>query len=54
MYDLKGVQTGGGNKYFITFTDDNIKNFCYIYLLKNKMKQQRNLFFLKKVEKKEN
>ncbi|XP_075475084.1 retrovirus-related Pol polyprotein from transposon TNT 1-94 isoform X1 [Primulina tabacum] len=33
--DLKGVQTRGGNKYFITFVDDSTK-FCYVYLLKSK------------------
>lgn len=33
--DLKEVQTHGGNKYFITFVDDNTK-FCYVYLLKSK------------------
>ena len=33
--DLKFVQTRGGNKYFITFVDDNTK-YCYMYLLKSK------------------
>ena len=33
--DLKFVQTRGGNKYFITFVDDNTK-YCYVYLLKSK------------------
>ena len=33
--DLKSVQTRGGNKYFITFVDDNTK-YCYVYLLKSK------------------
>ena len=32
--DLKFVQTIGGNKYFITFVDDNTK-YCYVYLLKS-------------------
>ena len=27
--DLKFVQTRGGNKYFVTFIDDN--NNCYVY-----------------------
>ena len=34
IYDLKFVQTRGGNKYFITFVDDNTK-YCYVYLLKS-------------------
>ncbi|KAK6146747.1 hypothetical protein DH2020_020616 [Rehmannia glutinosa] len=33
--DLKSTQTRGGNKYFITFIDDNTK-YCYVYLLKSK------------------
>ena len=33
--DLKSVQTRGGNKYFITFVDDNTK-YYYVYLLKSK------------------
>ena len=33
--DLKLVQTRDGNKYFITFVDDNTK-YCYVYLLKSK------------------
>ncbi|KAK8594089.1 hypothetical protein V6N13_125899 [Hibiscus sabdariffa] len=33
--DLNFVQTRGGNKYFITFIDDNTK-YCYVYLLKSK------------------
>ena len=33
--DLKFVQIKCGNKYFITFIDDNIK-YCYVYLLKSK------------------
>ncbi|MDD0148465.1 transposase family protein, partial [Shigella flexneri] len=33
--DLKFVQTRGGNKYFITFIDDNTK-YCYVYLMKSK------------------
>ena len=33
--DLKFVQTRGGNKYFITFVDDNTK-YCFVYLLKSK------------------
>ena len=32
--DLKFIQTRGGNKYFITFVDDNIK-YCYVYLFKS-------------------
>ena len=35
IYDLKFVQIGGGNKYFITFVDDSTK-YCYVYLLKSK------------------
>ncbi len=35
VYDLKYVQTRGGNKYFITFIDDSTK-YCYVYLLKSK------------------
>ena len=33
--DLKFAPTMGGNKYFITFIDDNTK-YCYVYLLKSK------------------
>ena len=33
--DLKDTPTHGGNKYFITFVDNNIK-YCYVYLLKSK------------------
>ena len=33
--DLKFIQTRGGNKYFISFVDDNIK-YCYVCLLKSK------------------
>ena len=33
--DLKSIPTRGGNKYFITFIDDNTK-YWYIYLLKSK------------------
>ena len=33
--DLKFLQTRGGNKYFITFVDDNTK-YYYVYLLKSK------------------
>ncbi|KZV26179.1 hypothetical protein F511_06346 [Dorcoceras hygrometricum] len=33
--DLKGVQTRGGNKYFITFIDDSTR-YCSVYLLKSK------------------
>ena len=33
--DLKFVQTRSGNKYFITFVDDNTKCY-YVYLLKIK------------------
>ena len=33
IYDLKYVQTRGGNKYFITFVDDSTK-YSYVYLLK--------------------
>ena len=33
--DLKLVQKRGGNKYFITFFDDNTK-YLYVYLLKSK------------------
>lgn len=33
--DLKMTQTGGGNKYFMTFVDDSTK-YCYVYLLKSK------------------
>ena len=33
--DLKFVQIRDGNKYFITFVDDNTK-YCYVYLLKSK------------------
>ena len=33
--DLKFIQTRGGNKYFITFIDNNRK-YCYVYLLKSK------------------
>ena len=33
--DLKFVQTRCGNKYFITFLDDNTK-YYYVYLLKSK------------------
>ena len=32
--DLKFIQTRGGNKYFISFFDDNTK-YCYVYLLKS-------------------
>ena len=35
LCDLKGVQTRGGNKYFITFIDDSTR-YCYVYLLKSK------------------
>ena len=35
MCDLKFVQTRVGNKYFITFIDDNTK-YYYVYLLKSK------------------
>ncbi|GKA18023.1 retrovirus-related pol polyprotein from transposon TNT 1-94 [Tanacetum coccineum] len=33
--DLKSLHTKGGNKYFITFSDDCTK-YCYVYLLKSK------------------
>ena len=33
--DLKSIPTRGGNKYFITFIDDNTR-YCYVYLLKSK------------------
>ena len=33
--DLKLILTIGGNKYFITFIDDNT-SYCYVYLLKSK------------------
>ena len=35
--DLKFIQTKGGNKYFITFVNDNTK-YCYVYLIRNKDK----------------
>ena len=34
LCDLKFVQTGGDNKYFITFVDDSTK-YYYVYLLKS-------------------
>ena len=33
--DMKSTPSRGGNKYFITFIDDNTK-LCYVYLLKSK------------------
>ncbi|XXG46721.1 hypothetical protein AAC387_Pa02g1495 [Persea americana] len=33
--DLKFVQTKGGKKYFLTFSDDCIR-YCYVYLLRSK------------------
>ena len=35
MCDMKSTPSRGGNKYFITFIDDNTK-LCYVYLLKSK------------------
>ena len=35
LYDLKFVQTRGGNKYFITFVNDGTKCY-YVYLHKSK------------------
>ena len=35
MCDLKFSPMRGGNKYFVTFVDDNTK-YCYVYLLKSK------------------
>ena len=44
--DLKFIQTRGGNKYFITFVDDNAK-YCYIYLLKSNDEAIENFVFYK-------
>ena len=35
LCDFKSTQSRGGNKYFMTFIDDNTK-YCYVYLLKSK------------------
>ena len=44
--NLKFVQTRYGNKYFITFVDDNTK-YCYVYLLKSKDEAIEKLFSIK-------
>ena len=35
LYEMNGLLTRGGKRYFITFIDDATR-FCYIYLLKTK------------------
>ena len=35
IYELNGILTRGGNRYFITFIDDSSR-FTYVYLLKHK------------------
>ena len=51
---LKFVQTGGGNKYFITFIDDSTK-YCYVYLLKSKDKAiEKFILYKNKVENQRN
>ena len=34
-YELNGVLTRGGKRYFITFIDD-FSRFTYVYLMRNK------------------
>jgi hypothetical protein len=35
LYEMNGILTKGGKKYFITFIDDSTR-ICYVYLLKSK------------------
>lgn len=37
LCDFKSLKTRGGNKYFLTFIDNNAR-YCYVYLLKSKEK----------------
>jgi hypothetical protein len=37
IYEMNGELTKGGKRYFITFIDDYTR-FCYVYLIKLKMK----------------
>jgi hypothetical protein len=38
MCQMNGILTKGGKRYFLTFIDDSTR-FCYVYLLKQKMKR---------------
>ena len=50
IYDLKLVQKGGGNKYFINFVDDSTK-YCYVYLLKTKAEMiEKFILYINEVE----
>lgn len=40
------MQTRCGNKYYITFVDDNMK-YCYVYLLKSKDEVIEKFFLYK-------
>ena len=46
--DLIFIQIRGGNKYFITFVDDNTK-YCHMYLIKSKDEAIKK-FILYKIE----
>ena len=35
VYELNGILTRGGKRYFITFID-NFSRFTYVYLMRNK------------------